>query len=253
MVPHDHQRVKLVGNFDGHTDHNQNARRTESRQHGDVQHLQEQSGDDCNNHQEECAEHCQAAALLLEVVRSGTTGTNTGNKSAVLLEIFGNLNRVEGDGGVEVSEAHDHDGIKHIVNDYAGDIRGCRAEVSAYKGIEPALGPELTDHAGNLKNRHSEDQGHNAVCIRLERDMRGLSAVEFPADNALCVLNGNAANRLFNGNDTNGEDKNHKDNHDSVPPLVRKTVSGRNNVESTVDKVDNNIGNGGNNGCKDQN
>lgn len=83
--------------------------------------------------------------------------------------------------------------------------------------------------------------------------MRGLSAVEFPADNALCVLNGNAANRLFNGNDTNGEDKNHKDNHDSVPPLVRKTVSGRNNVESTVDKVDNNIGNGGNNGCKDQN
>ena len=116
VVPHEHQRIELVCDLKRYTDHNQDAGGTEGGKNVDVQYLEEYGGNDCDNHEEESAEHGQTAALLLEILRGGTARTDAGNEAAVLLEILRNLNRVKGDGGVEVSEANDEECIDKIVN-----------------------------------------------------------------------------------------------------------------------------------------
>lgn len=256
VVPHEHQRIELVCDLKRYTDHNQDAGGTEGGKNVDVQYLEEYGGNDCDNHEEESAEHGQTAALLLEILRGGTARTDAGNEAAVLLEILRNLNRVKGDGGVEVSEANDEECVDKIVNyETPGIVAPC-TQPFGNPSIVLAVGPELSDHCRNLKDGHCEDQGHNAVSIGLEGYMCSIAAVGLPADNALCILDGDPAFCLVNGGNADNEDENDCDNGKDVPPVILKrnaaAVSNGLDSECTVDEVDNDLRNGGYDGSEDQ-
>ena len=220
VVPHEHQRIELVCDLKRYTDHNQDAGGTEGGKNVDVQYLEEYGGNDCDNHEEESAEHGQTAALLLEILRGGTARTDAGNETAVLLEILRNLNRVKGDGGVEVSEANDEECVDKIVNyETPGIVAPC-TQPFGNPSIVLAVGPELSDHCRNLKDGHCEDQGHNAVGVGLEGDKGALAAVHLAAYHALGVLHGDAAFAAVYEGDAGHYGQYEHDQYRQYPPVI---------------------------------
>ena len=59
-------------------------------------------GKDRNYTEEECARKGDLVEDLLDVIRSGSTLSDTGDGTAVLLKIVCNLDRIEGDLSIEV-------------------------------------------------------------------------------------------------------------------------------------------------------
>ena len=58
---------------------------------------------------EERAHQNNLVENLGDVLSSGSTGTNAGDRTAVLHHVVGNFNGIEGDGDIEISKCNDED------------------------------------------------------------------------------------------------------------------------------------------------
>ena len=145
---------------------------------------------------------------LGDVERGRSAGTNAGDGTAVLHKVVGNLNRIEGDGNVEISKCDDQNEEQDRVDNAVGGKRSVEEVGLLYLS-------ELHDRDRERNDRAREDDRHNAGHVELDREVGALTAVLLSADSALCVLNGNSS---FGVRHIGYEDKGADDNENNGNP-----------------------------------
>ena len=209
-MPHEHLSFQLLGGLQGHAHHDQHAGRAEHA--GDVQGVQHDGGDHGDDGQEQRAEQGQTVADLAQVFARGTARPDAGDEAAVLLEVLAHLHRIEGDGGVEVTEGDDQQEVDQIVGHRH---RSAGAHVLLPPGVDPGAREELQDHGGHLHEGHGEDQRQNAVGVGLHGQVGVLTAVELAAHDPLGVHDGDLPLRLLDehheGDQGDDDDEGHEE------------------------------------------
>ena len=132
------------------------------------------------------SEKRKSVVYLFKIVRSGFTGSDTGDKSAVLLNRFGNIFGVELYLRVEEREEYD----EQAESDRVERISRIRAEPCAPPRRTFGPADESEYKFGERKYRKREDERHNAVGVDLYRNNGRLSAVHLVALYLFGVLNG---------------------------------------------------------------
>ena len=118
-MPHEHLALQSLDRLQGHAHHNDDGGAAQGN--AAVGRRLTEAGDQDGDHGDDAqvyrAEQSNLVKDTLDKVTGGLAGPEAGDKPAVLLEIVGNLNGVELDGGVEVRKEDDqqqiHDGIGH--------------------------------------------------------------------------------------------------------------------------------------------
>ena len=131
------------------------------------------------------AEEGDLVEHLLDELAGGLARTEAGNVAAVLLQVIGHLNRIELDGGIEISEEDD----QQEVNDGIGNGGG--TEVLGYPAV--GVSGKRGDGGGDGGDGLRKDDGHNAGHVHLHGQVGALAAVHLAAHDPLRVLDGNAA------------------------------------------------------------
>ena len=147
---------------------------------------------------------------VVDEVRRGLAGSVSRDRSVVLLEVVRYLNRIVGNGNIEIVERND----QHKVNYRVG---GAVLAEKSYKAVPEAVlsavnAEEVAYSLRQAHKRHREDDRHYARHRDLYRNMSGLTAVHFSADYPLCVLDRDPALRV--GHQNNEPDHRREDNHD---------------------------------------
>ena len=134
---------------------------------------------------------------LGDVIRGRTTGTDTGDGTAVRLEVVGNFDRIEGNRNIEVRESdEEYEGEDHIEDAVTFEQTKESCPEGAFLGSYK--------HSDRGRNGHDgvcEDDRHNTGHVDLDREVGGLAAVHLSADDSLCVLNRDAAFGVGHPND----------------------------------------------------
>ena len=205
-MTHEHLRLDLTNGLDGDADHNEDGSTTQ-RQAVNAGNRTENDRQDGNHTQEERADEANLGDDLHNEVRGGLTGTDTRDRTVVLLEIIGHFNGIILDGNIEIAKEDNEQEVKDAVKPASGR-----------EGIEEAF-PEpflcLHKHLNGGRNgqeRRGEDDGKNTRHIDLDRHVGGLPAIYLTPDHSLGVLNRNAALRIGHQNDES--DDQNKDHHD---------------------------------------
>ena len=150
-----------------------------------------------DNSEENSADKRYLVQGIVDEVRRGLARTITGNSAVVLLQVVCYLHGIIGDRHIEVVEAQNQQEVEDSV---CG--RGvCEKSHEALPEIVTACSvssysEEEADSLRKRHKRHREDDRHYAAHRYLYRNMRGLSAVHLPSDNALRVLHGNSPFRV---------------------------------------------------------
>ena len=121
-MAHQQERVELLRSLERDGDHNEDGGRTEATEEVDAQQVHDDGRDYGDQAEEDGAEHGQAAGLSLQIIAGRLTGADAGDEAAVLLQVLGDINSVEADGGVEVREADDEQTVEHVVDDDTRNI-----------------------------------------------------------------------------------------------------------------------------------
>ena len=147
-----------------------------------------------DNSQVERSGKRDAGQNKVEILSGWTTGANTGNESAVLLHIVGDLDRVERDGHIKVGKSdnqqEEHRGVERLVA--AREVRANPQHPIRRDGAGGRL-VELGDERGKVQERRGKDNGDHTGHVHLDRDIGARSAISFSSDNTLGVLDRNAA------------------------------------------------------------
>ena len=147
-------------------------------------------------HKEHRAEQRDTVVYLAQEIACGLTRSDTGNKSAVLLNILRNVLGIELDLRVEIREAQNQYRKEHVVD---GSTRSHITSVpSVCRG---ALKEQRDYHLREHKQRGREDYRHNAASVDSDRNVGGLTAVHFVSLDLLGVLNGNSSLRAVDKDD----------------------------------------------------
>ena len=113
MMTHGHLGFHSPHRLKSNTNDNQNGSTTQRNvglgQSG------EEDGEDCDDTQEHCAQQSDLGEDLGEVIHSGFTGANTGDRAVALPQIVGNLHRIVLNSGVEVVEAKNQQEVQNAV------------------------------------------------------------------------------------------------------------------------------------------
>ena len=119
-MAHSHLGLKLACGLKCDTDNDEQRRTTECKR------TEISSCEDIdkerkprNERKEYCADKSDSVEYHLDIIGSGFTRTDTGDESAVLLQIVGNLNVVEADLNIEVREGDDQCNEEQNVHDRA--------------------------------------------------------------------------------------------------------------------------------------
>ena len=176
------------------------------------------AGDDVNQHRENSnngkekrADECDTGENLGDVLSSGTSGTDTGDGTAVGLEVVSNFYGVEGNGGVEVSERDDeYEGKDDINNAVSAEEIEEACPEGAFRRVRKHL-----DRRNDGADGGCEDDRHNTGHVDLERKGGGLAAVHLSADNLLSVLDRDSAFGVCHPNDEADECNDHSEGQNS--------------------------------------
>ena len=133
-------------------------------------------------------------------------GLGAGDEAAVLLQVFRNLLRVDGDGRVEVGEGDDEQEEHHVI---AETVIVDEAAPEAGGGLRG----DVDEGQGDEHNSLGEDDRHHAGSVDLEGKIVADTAVLLVADHALGVLDGHAAGALHEHN-ADANDDHHQDKLD---------------------------------------
>ena len=208
VVAHQHLRLDGCDGLQSNADHDDDGRaaKGESRVAHDRAEKNRQDRDDAEIDR---AEEGNLVDDLADEVSGRTARTEAGNEAAVLLQVVGHLNRVVLNGRIEVAEAHDQDQIDDRI-----DHTGAREHMLVSPVARPAA--ECADRGGQARDGLCEDDRHNAGHVDLDGQVRVLATIDLTADNALGVLDRDAALSLGNENDEDN-DRKHGDDQQQRP------------------------------------
>ncbi len=217
-MTHGHLGFDFTDGFQNNTD-NDDDRRTTERQTREVAAAQniDKERENRDDAEKKRTDERDTVENLGDVIRRGTTGTDTGNGTAVRLEVVRNFNRIEGNRNIEVRKCDEKNKRQNHVKNAV-----------AFKQTEEAC-PErafrrVHEHRNRGRNRHDgvcEDDRHNAGHVDLNRQVGRLTAVNLSADNSLCVLNRNTTFAVRHPNDEanhRNHNRNRKDCDDDACP-----------------------------------
>ena len=176
------------------------------------------AGDDVDNHRENSnngeqkrTDESDTGENLGDVLSSGTSGTDTGDGTAVGLQVVGNFYGVEGNRGVEVSERDDeYESKDRIYNAFGAEEIEEACPEGAFRRAH-----EHFNRRNDGADRRREDDRHNTGHVDLERKGRGLAAVHLSADNLLSILDRDSAFGVGHPNDEANERNDHSDGKNS--------------------------------------
>ena len=148
----------------------------------------------------------------------GRPGTHAGDEAAVFLQVVGLVDRVEGDGGVEVGEDDDEEDLADHVGPAVGAEEG--GEVERGRGVE-----QLADGRREGHDRGGEDDRDDAGHVDPQRQVGRAAGGHFAPDDAFRVLDRDPALTLLDEDDRDdhrqGDERHHHDEDlvRVVPPL----------------------------------
>ena len=191
VLLHHHKTLQLLVEFE--TDRNDNEH--SGCRHGSDQRIvsesnesKQQAGNESYKRKVNCAKQRDTPGNLTQKLVSGLTGTSSGDKSAVLLQVSCNFVGFELDRSVEVAER------QYQKSHYNGIQQSAGTHIFAPPNVQSRIGPEnLTEHLRESDDGGCEDDGHDAACVYFNRYVGILPAVLLSAFNLLCILNGNSS------------------------------------------------------------
>ncbi len=173
--------------------------------------VDEQVRQQSDDHEEHAAREGEAVHHELKIMRRVFAGADAGNVAVVLLQIVGDLNRLEHDGHPEIAE--DEHQTAH--DDVVGQVPGLKAGNELAQKAERLLGREPAErHRKERDDRAREDDRHDARVVDLQRQILRVPAEHLAPDDAFRVLYRNLAHRLGDGDErrrSRDEEQNHSE------------------------------------------
>ena len=201
---HDTERIE------SHTDDDQEGRAAEERSnrprnlHSAVENLREKR----NNKKPRTADERDARHDGIKILCRRKTRTDAGQIRTILLEVLGDVDRIELRGNPEESKEHDERSVHEKVH-RAAHIRKLHEEAAKPShGAGCISGDVAGEEAGDLKDRLSEDDRHDARVVDTQRHERLLHAVGGATNRAAAGgVNRNLADTLSEQNRTHHHGK----------------------------------------------
>ena len=228
-MTHKHLRFNLLNRFERNA-HNDKKRCTADCKVADIHKLVHKYRQHRNYGKEYRARKRDFRQNSRNVIRGRSARTNTGNKSAVLLQIVRNLNRIELNCGIEIREEDYEQEVQYSVYHTRG--REIFEDSTPESGVARVNSEERRDSSGERNNRHRKDNRNNARRRNLNRDMRALSAIHLSAHNALCVLNRNTSFGVGHPNNEADYDYRKHEDEQRVNPVVKRIERHRHSGKS---------------------
>jgi len=220
-VTHHHLAFELSYGFKSNTDKNDDR----STADGYVDREFCQSGDVCEENrvksydtEKQCAQKDEFGKNFCDIVRSGTTGTDTGDDTAVLCEVVCHFNRIVLNRCIEVCKEDDQQEVDHCVH-RRSVMEPTEEHLTEAVFLEFAFNKHFNGGRQG-QNRACEDDRKNTGKVDLQRDIRALAAVHLTADNSLGILNGDSAFCAVHPADENdhAEKRDESDRNDQIVP-----------------------------------
>ena len=210
-MSHGHLCLELGNGLKSNTDNDQQRRAAECdtayARAGDKVNDDREYGNDVK---EQRADKSDPAAYLSDVLNRRSAGTDTSDRAAVLLKVASDLDRIERDLNIELSE-------RNYQKEHRDRVEPGIVREKVYDMIPYAAFVRLDDKRERGRqgdDRACEDDRHNTGHIQLDRQIRGLTAVHLATDNLLSILYGNPS--LTVGNEDNEHDDYERCNDDSL-------------------------------------
>ena len=151
-------------------------------------HAQEYGTDKSNSHHD-----------IGQILCGGHARTDTGDEPAVVLHVIGYIRRVEGDGGVEISEEHDQYKVDDRVDP---DTRVAGSgQIFAHESGEPCVWNEVCDGHRERQQCHCKDNRDYTCLVDFDWNVGALTAIHFSADYSLRILNRDLSGSLLDHDD----------------------------------------------------
>jgi len=201
-------RFDLLKRIEGNSDQNDNGRSAEKA--GKVviygKDLHQYIRHNSYRSQHNGTRQCYAGKNIVEVFGRFFAGPDTGNESTVLFHIIRYFRGIERNGRVKVSEQNDNDRIDHPVRPVID------REPTAVHPLH--ILKKHTDRVRDENDGLRKNDGHYAGAVHAKRNMGGLSAIYFAADNLLGVLDRYLACSLCQEDDKADHDNQNDDQYD---------------------------------------
>ena len=197
-------------------------------------------GNYCNDAEEQSTCKSDLVEYLSDIIRGGSTLSDTVDSAALLFQVVRNLYRIEGDLSIEVSEGDDQNEKHDRINEAIRAEESCApipeaVALAAYAAKSKDGGKERNDRA-------CEDDRHNTGHIKLDRKLGALTAVHLTAYSSLCILNRNpslgAGHPNYEYYGCNGERKEHnceEDGYECVPEGILVAEGGITKIEELIE------------------
>ena len=197
-MPHHYLRFERLVEFECDRNDNQKSRCRERvcKSYILSDEIEQEGRDNAYQRKEDCSEQRNTVVNPLKIIGRGFSGTNAGNESAVLLNVFGYVLGIELNHRVEVCEEDDKHYHKDVVYQTSPPCTARSSHVSHPPLSESAFGKfgnKADYHLREHNKRRREDDRHNARRVYPDGNERRLSAVHFIAFDLLCVLNGDSS------------------------------------------------------------
>src|SRR5260370_10420459 len=179
----------------------------------EVDSADEQGRNDGDDDEVERADQRDAGEHVVDEVGGEFAWADARDEAPVLAHVVGDVVGAEDDGDIKIGEENNCSDLEDLVPGFAGgDGAEDRAEES---GVLQRIAEDVG--AGEEQRRRQdgagEDDRHHAAGVDLEGKVRGLATHHLAADDALGVLDGNAALRPFDEDDE-GDDRDHTDDQE---------------------------------------
>ena len=170
--------LNLLDRLEHNADHDDQARSSE--RYGSVEHASEEERKNTDDRKADRADENDVVEDPVQIIARRLAGTNTRNEAAALFQIISNLQRIESDRRIEVCEENKQSNIydqSQCVFDLSGIAPVGRGKIA--ENLRPDSCSFVTGQCGDdhreLHKGGSEDDGHNASRVNLER-YHGVSA-----------------------------------------------------------------------------
>src|SRR5215469_17611113 len=162
----------------------------------------QQCRNDPNDNQIDRPDQCDTRQDIVDEIGGTLTGTNPGNKAAVLPHVVGDIVWTENNRDIEVREEDDRDHGEQLVPRLTRrKIANNRSKKRGVTQRSTAEEAHALKQQGRRHNRTREDDWHHAAGVHLEGEERRLSAHHPSADDALSVLHRDTALRPLDVDD----------------------------------------------------
>src|SRR5882757_3830083 len=159
----------------------------------EVDSADEQGRNDSDDDEVESADQRDAGEHVVDEVGGALAGADAGDEAAVLAHVVGDVVRTEDNGDIKIREENNCSDLEDLVPGLAG----CDGAEDRAKERRVLQGIAEDVSAGKEQRRRQngagEDDRHHAAGVDLEGEVGRLAAHHLAADDALGVLDGNAA------------------------------------------------------------